>query len=80
MLLSVWQDWDVELFEKIEESLLSKTRDFHHRLLGFDKSPSAVAKAKENLKNAHLDEFAIIKHEDFFKHTKRRKRKTAHGF
>ncbi|MDX1279343.1 class I SAM-dependent RNA methyltransferase, partial [Oceanihabitans sediminis] len=34
-----WQDWDVELFEKIEESLLSKTRDFHHRLLGFDKSP-----------------------------------------
>ncbi|WP_055443176.1 THUMP domain-containing class I SAM-dependent RNA methyltransferase [Lacinutrix himadriensis] len=62
-----WSDWDVELFEKIEESLLSKTRDFHHRLLGFDKSPSAVAKAKENLKNAHLDEFATIKHEDFFK-------------
>ena len=62
-----WNDWDVELFEKIEESLLNKTRDFHHRLLGFDKSPSAIAKAKENLKNAHLDEFATIKHEDFFK-------------
>jgi len=62
-----WQDWDVELFEKIEESLLNKTRDFHHKLLGFDKSPSAVGKAKENLKNAHLDEFTTIKHEDFFK-------------
>ncbi|WP_299885798.1 THUMP domain-containing protein [uncultured Lacinutrix sp.] len=62
-----WTDWDVELFEKIEESLLKKTRDFHHKLLGFDKSPSAVAKAKDNLKNAHLDEFVTIKHEDFFK-------------
>ena len=62
-----WTDWDVELFEKIEESLLKKTRDFHHRILGFDKSPSAVAKAIENTKSAHLDEFITIKHEDFFK-------------
>ncbi|MEM9680535.1 MAG: class I SAM-dependent RNA methyltransferase [Bacteroidota bacterium] len=62
-----WKDWDVDLFEKIEESLLNKTRDFHHRILGYDKSPSAVRKAKENIKNAHLDEFITIKHEDFFK-------------
>ena len=62
-----WNDWDVELFEKIEESLLKKTRDFHHKILGYDKSPSAVAKAKENIKNAHLDEFIHIQHEDFFK-------------
>ncbi|TVZ59263.1 putative N6-adenine-specific DNA methylase [Flavobacteriaceae bacterium MAR_2010_105] len=62
-----WQDWDVDLFEKIEESLLSKTRDFHHKIIGYDKSPSAVNKAKENIKNAHLEEFVTIKHEDFFK-------------
>ncbi|WP_452224757.1 THUMP domain-containing class I SAM-dependent RNA methyltransferase [Lacinutrix chionoecetis] len=62
-----WNDWDVELFEKIEESLLKKTRDFHHKIIGYDKSPSAVAKAKDNVKNAHLDEFITIKHEDFFK-------------
>lgn len=62
-----WQDWDVELFEKIEDSLLSKTRDFHHKITGYDKSPSAVEKAKENIKNAHLDEFVHIQHEDFFK-------------
>jgi putative N6-adenine-specific DNA methylase len=62
-----WQDWDVELFEKIEESLLSKTRDFHHKIIGYDKAPSAVAKAKENVKNAQLDDFIEIKHEDFFK-------------
>jgi putative N6-adenine-specific DNA methylase len=62
-----WQDWDVDLFEKIEESLLSKTRDFHHKMVGYDKSPSAVSKAIENVKNAHLEEFITIKHEDFFK-------------
>ncbi len=62
-----WQDWDVDLFEKIEESLLSKTRDFHHKIIGYDKAPSAVEKAKENIKNAHLEDFVTIKHEDFFK-------------
>lgn len=62
-----WNDWDVELFEKIEESLLKKTRDFHYKIIGYDKAPSAVAKAKENIKNAQLDDFIEIKHEDFFK-------------
>ncbi|WP_417859435.1 THUMP domain-containing class I SAM-dependent RNA methyltransferase [Xanthomarina gelatinilytica] len=62
-----WADWDVDLFEKIEESLFSKTRDFHYKIMGYDKSPSAVAKAKDNIKNAHLEEFISIKHEDFFK-------------
>ncbi|CAH8283674.1 putative N6-adenine-specific DNA methylase [Mariniflexile fucanivorans] len=62
-----WNDWDVELFEKIEESLLKKTRDFHHKITGYDKAPSAVAKAIENVKNAQLDDFIEVKHEDFFK-------------
>ncbi len=62
-----WHDWDVDLFEKIEESLLSKARDFHHKIIGYDKSPSAVNKAKTNIENAHLEEFINIKHEDFFK-------------
>ena len=62
-----WKDWDVDLYETIENSLLSKTRDFHHKIMGFDKSPSAIRKANENIKNAHLEEFIYIKHEDFFK-------------
>lgn len=62
-----WNDWDVDLFEKVEESLLKKTRDFHHKLIGYDKSPSAIKKAKDNIKNAHLEEFINVKHEDFFK-------------
>ncbi|MBT8273100.1 MAG: class I SAM-dependent RNA methyltransferase [Bacteroidia bacterium] len=62
-----WKDWDVELFETIEESLLKKTRDFHHKIIGYDKSPSAIRKAVDNIKNAHLEEFVTVKHEDFFK-------------
>ncbi|MFV0541222.1 MAG: class I SAM-dependent RNA methyltransferase [Aestuariibaculum sp.] len=62
-----WQDWDVDLFEKIEASLLSKTRDFHYRIMGFDKAPSAVKKAIENVKNANLEDFVTVRHEDFFK-------------
>ncbi|SFI95515.1 putative N6-adenine-specific DNA methylase [Olleya namhaensis] len=62
-----WNDWDVDLFEKIEESLIKKTRDFHHKIVGYDKSPSAVTKAKENIANAHLEDFITIQHEDFFK-------------
>lgn len=62
-----WQDWDVDLFETIEESLLKKTREFHYKIIGYDKSPSAVKKANDNIKNAHLDDFITVKHEDFFK-------------
>ena len=62
-----WGDWDVDLFEKIEESLLSKTRDFKNKIMGFDKSPSAVEKATQNVENAKLEDFIYIKHEDFFK-------------
>jgi putative N6-adenine-specific DNA methylase len=62
-----WNDWDVDLFEKIEASLLNKTRDFHYKIMGYDKAPSAVTKAKDNVKNAQLDDFIEVKHEDFFK-------------
>ncbi|WP_298238175.1 class I SAM-dependent RNA methyltransferase [uncultured Algibacter sp.] len=62
-----WHDWDVDLFEKIEESLLKKTRDFHYKITGYDKAPSAVSKAKENVKHAQLDDFIHVQHEDFFK-------------
>jgi len=65
-----WTDWDVDLFEKIENSLLEKTRDFHHNIYGIDKAPSAVTKAIENVKNANLESFISIRHDDYFKTTK----------
>lgn len=61
-----WADFDSELFEKIVDSSLSKTREFHHSIWGYDKAPSAVQKAKENIKNANLTEYISIKHYNFF--------------
>ncbi|MGV6832348.1 MAG: THUMP domain-containing class I SAM-dependent RNA methyltransferase [bacterium] len=65
-----WQDWDVDLFEKVEESLLKKTREYHHKIIGFDKAPSAIRKAQDNIENAQLEDYISVKHADFFKTSK----------
>jgi putative N6-adenine-specific DNA methylase len=67
-----WSDWDSELFDTILESLLKKSREFHYTITGYDKAPSAIMKAKDNIKNANLDEFVKIREANFFeteKHT-----------
>jgi len=61
-----WNDWDAELFDNILESLLKKTREFHYTIKGYDKAPSAVSKAKDNVRNANLDEYITITNENFF--------------
>ena len=61
-----WQDWDSALFDTILEALLKKTKEFHYTITGYDKAPSAVRKAKDNLENANLDEYVSISQEDFF--------------
>ena len=65
-----WPDWDSELFDKVLESLLKKTREFHYTIVGCDKAPSAVEKAKDNIKNANLDDYVTIKQADFFQSEK----------
>ncbi len=65
-----WLDWDLDLFEKIEEACLNKTRDFHHSIIGIDKEYSAVRKANVNVENANLTDFIKIKEGDFFESTK----------
>ena len=65
-----WLDWDLDLFEKIEESCLNKTRDFHHSIIGMDKAPSVVRKAHKNVENANLSDFIRIKEGNFFESTK----------
>ena len=66
-----WKDWDNDLFDKITDSLLSKVREFHHTIKGYDKAPSAVSKAKDNIKNANLDEYISISEENFFETEKK---------
>ena len=65
-----WADYDQELFDKIVDSSLNKTREFHHKIYGFDKAPSAVHKAKDNVKNANLSEYIQVQQQDFFESDK----------
>lgn len=61
-----WADFDGELFEKIMDSSLNKAREFHHKIYGYDKAPSAIMKAKDNVRNANLSEYISIKEYNFF--------------
>lgn len=65
-----WKDWDEDLFEKIEASVLSKVRDYHFTIRGFDTALSAVHKAKDNVDNARLSDFIKIEQQDFFSSSK----------
>ena len=61
-----WRDWDEDLFDKIEESLLNKIKDFPYQILGYDKAPSAIRKSIDNFRNANLEEFITVEQKDFF--------------
>lgn len=61
-----WNDWDNELFEQIIDSLMKKVKEFHYTIQGYDKAPSAVLKAKDNIRNANLDEYVTIAEKNFF--------------
>lgn len=65
-----WNDWDEDLYEKIEASALKKVRDFHFKIRGYDKAPSAVMKAKDNVTNANLGDFIEIEQKSFFESVK----------
>jgi len=61
-----WKDFDETLFEKIKDSSLNKTREFSHRILGYDKAPSAISKSKDNIENANLQEYITLEQRNFF--------------
>ncbi|MBT8196804.1 MAG: class I SAM-dependent RNA methyltransferase [Bacteroidia bacterium] len=72
-----WPDWDLDLFEVIEKSMIKKQREFNHKIIGYDKAPSAVEKAMDNVVNAKVDEYVSISNRDFFK-TKKQNDKKLH--
>lgn len=61
-----WEDFDEALYEKIVDSSLKKAREFSHKIVGYDKAPSAVRKAKENIENANLSEYITVERKNFF--------------
>jgi len=65
-----WNDWDPELYEAIQQSLLKKVREVPVKIYGFDKAPSAVRKALDNIKEANLEEFISVTQDNFFKSEK----------
>jgi len=68
-----WNDWDDELFDQIINSLMKKTKEFHYTITGYDKAPSAVMKAKDNIRNANLDDYVKIFERNFFETEKENK-------
>lgn len=61
-----WPDWDADLFDKVTDSLLNRTREFRYTIKGYDKAPSAVQKAKDNIDNANLSEYISVQERNFF--------------
>ncbi len=61
-----WNDFDEDLFDIIKNSLLKKVRESDAIIIGYDKAPSAIRKANDNIENAHLEDFIKIKQANFF--------------
>ena len=72
-----WKDYDEDLFQKITAASLNKTREFRHKILGYDKAPSAVDKAKSNIENANLTDYIEVERQNFF-HTEKQTRGPLH--
>ena len=54
------------MFQKIQESLLSKKRVFKYKIIGYDKSISAVKSSNINIRNCNFEDFISLKNLDFF--------------
>ena len=65
-----WPDFDEDLYEIIESASLKKIKDFHFKIVGYDIDPISIKKAKENVKNANLQDFIEIKEQNFFESKK----------
>ncbi|MBX2828719.1 MAG: class I SAM-dependent RNA methyltransferase [Flavobacteriaceae bacterium] len=69
-----WPDFDVDLYELIEDAALKKIKDFHFKVYGYDKDAYSVKKARSNVKSANLSDFIEIETQDFFETQKRSER------
>ncbi len=65
-----WANYDNALFEKIHDSLLKRVQSPLKKIMGFDRAPSAIRKAKENIENANLSDFIKAYQIDFFESKK----------
>jgi putative N6-adenine-specific DNA methylase len=62
-----WNDYDADLFATIREAMLNRVKECFVPLMGYDKAPSAVRKAQQNIEAANLSDYISIHRKDFFK-------------
>lgn len=65
-----WKGYDPDLFRRITDSRLEKAREFSFRIMGYDKAPSAVEKARTNVANALLSDYITVNRINFFESKK----------
>jgi len=61
-----WPDFDVDLYETIENAALNRVQDFHFKIEGYDSDGYVLRKAKDNIRNANLETFISLKDTNFF--------------
>ena len=61
-----WHDYDKELFATIRNAMLDNVKECFVPLVGYDKAPSAIRKARQNIEAAHLSDYIHIQRKDFF--------------
>ncbi|WP_198944465.1 THUMP domain-containing class I SAM-dependent RNA methyltransferase [Robiginitalea sediminis] len=66
-----WKDFDPVLYKRIFEASMKHVRDFPYRISGYDRAPSAIAKARQNVENANLQEYIALDQADFFQTAKK---------
>ena len=65
-----WQDFDADLYEKIKENLLKKSKEFNYQINGFDIDFQSMKKAKININQAYLEDYIDVEKLDFFESRK----------
>ena len=65
-----WKDWDENLFELVEKSVLNKIIEFDHKFYGFDISNSMIKKAEKNIEISQVDVDIEVFTKDFLKSSK----------
>lgn len=61
-----WKNFDEPLYLLIRKALMKKITNSPNKIIGFDKAPSAVIKANNNIENAGLSDFIEVEKKDFF--------------
>ena len=62
-----WNDWDQELFNIIEESLIKKINKINCNISGYDISNVMIRKCKKNIEESDIDFKINVETRDFFK-------------